>query len=229
MTTIRSIAAGLSLAAAVPLAAAQTVTLGFDDLSPAGGFFGVGGAPVTYKGFNFGNATGTGSSWFWAAETPVFPSFPAAGNNITPTASGAGLYDASVISNTTPFKLVSAVFTGPGGPIGIELVDTSNNSYFLGPHFNAPSDLGTGNAGTFFGGTLLLQSPPSIGTGSSFVYLFTNTEHPSLWLKEVVFWGEGYTYAVDNIVVDVVPEPSAYAMALVGLAGMALLARRRRQ
>ena len=227
MNSIRKMVAGVALAVMTPWAAAQVTTLTFDDLAPAGGFFGT----TKYKSFSFENATGTGGEWYWATEIPSFPSFPSGGINITPTAGNPGSYDAAVMSSNRPFQLTSLVVTGPGGPVGIELVDTLGNSYFLGPHFNSPADLGTGSAATFFGGTLLLQAPPSISTGTSFVYPFTNTEQPTLWLKEVAFWGEGDTFAVDNIVVNMapVPEPSAYAMALVGLAGLGMLARRRRQ
>ena len=233
MNSIRKMVAGVALAMAAPFAAAQVTTLTFDDLAPAGGFFGT----TKYKSFSFANATGSGGEWYWAGETPEYPSFPSLGINISATPSipatpgGPAVYDAAVMSSNRPFQLISLVVTGPGGPVGIELVDTLGNSYFLGPHFNSSASLGTGSAATFFGGTVLLQAPPSISTGTSFIYPFTNTEQPTLWLKEVAFWGEGDTFAIDNIVVNMapVPEPSAYAMALVGLAGLGMLARRRRQ
>ena len=239
MKLLRTLAAGLTVSLAAPLAFAYTVVLNFDDLpvsGSTGGFFGV-DAPFAYKGFNFDSASdplGTGVQWFWQPSEPNYPTATGTGNNITPTWSKVlptdpDVYDAAVISSSVPFQFKSAFFSGLAGPIGIELVDTGGTSYFLGANFNNFLDIGTGDASTSFGGTFALTEGVIAPGNTGYSYSFTNTEEPTLWLQKVVIWGQGYSYAVDDINVNVVPEPSAYAMALVGLAGLTVLARRRRQ
>lgn len=227
-TSLRKFVAAAALALNVPLAAAQTAILTFDDLAttvaPAG-YFGI-DAPASYQGFDFSNATGTGSSWYWAPGADPYGSIGT--TNISATPSKPGVYDASVISSTTPFTLQSMVFSGQAGPIGIELVDIHGNSHFLGANFNSPTDLGTGNASTSFGGTFALTEGLLEAGNTGYWYFFVNTEQPATWLTEIAIWGEGNTFAVDHIAVTPVPEPGTYALMALGLGGVILVARRRR-
>lgn len=227
-TSLRKFVAAAALALSVPLAAAQTVILTFDDLAASAGpagFFGT-DAPFTYQGFDFSNATGTGSSWYWAPGADPYMSIGT--TNISATPSAPGVYDASVISSSTPFTLQSIVFSGQAGPIGIELVDIDGNSHYLGPNFNSPSDLGTGDASTSFGGTFALTEGWVEPGNTGYWVFFVNNEKPDTWLTEIAIWGEGNTFAVDNIAVTPVPEPGTYALMALGLAGVVLVARRRR-
>ena len=227
-TSLRKFVAAAALALSVPLAAAQTVILTFDDLAASAGpagFFGT-DAPFSYQGFDFSNGSGTGSHWYWAPGADPYMSIGT--TNITPTPSGPGVYDASVISSHAPFTLQSMVFSGQRGPIGIELVDVHGTSHFLGPNFNHPSDLGTGDASTSFGGTFELTEGWVEPGYSGYWYFFTNTEMPTTLLKEIAIWGEGNAFAVDHIAVTPVPEPGTYALMALGLAGVILVARRRR-
>lgn len=227
-SSLRQFVAAAALALSVPLAAAQTVILTFEELAASAGpagFFGT-DAPFEYQGFDFSNATGTGSSWYWAPGADPYLSIGT--TNITPTPSGPGVYDASVISSSTPFTLQSMVFSGQAGPIGIELVDVHGHSHYLGPNFNSPSDLGTGDASTSFGGTFALTEGWQEGSNTGYWYFFVNNEKPDTWLTEIAIWGEGNAFAVDHIAVTPVPEPGTYALMALGLAGVIFVARRRR-
>ena len=227
-TSLRRFVAAAALALSVPLAAAQTAILTFDDLAASAGpagFFGT-DAPASYQGFDFSNATGTGSSWYWAPGADPYGSIGT--TNISATPSKPGVYDASVISSTTPFTLQSMVFSGLSGPIGIELVDIHGNSHYLGANFNSPSDLGTGDASTSFGGTFALTDGWTEPGNTGAWYFFVNNEQPTTLLTEIAIWGEGNTFAVDHIAVTPVPEPGTYALMALGLVGVGLVARRRR-
>jgi uncharacterized protein (TIGR03382 family) len=219
----------VAAAAAMLLAplSAQALVLDFEDLPTTSGFFL--DAPVNgqYKGFDFSNSTGsTGVEWFWdAGAAPYYA-------NGTTNAGGTGavgFYEYLTISSATPFTFQGAFFSGCCGPIGIELVDVDGNITRLG-QFGLTGTGGFGNPGLpSDGGTfdLTLDGTPGLSGGNT--YSFINSVAPNLVLREVAIYGELAYFAVDDIEVTPVPEPSAVTLALASLGGLVWVSRRRKQ
>ena len=234
MFTRSFLAAAAAFALAAPLSA-QALTLDFEDLNPAGGFFGA----TDYRGFSFANLTGsTGPSgmgpggvgeWYWAPGSA--PYYAAGNTNIGATAANPGSYDAMVITSTSgiPFTFQGAMFSGCCGAVGIELTLASGGTVYLGSGFaGGPGGLGTGgatNGGTF---DLTLQGTLQPGGGNIYSFL-TDPAYKNVSVTEVVIWGESGLYAMDNVMVTPVPEPSTLALTALGLAALGVVARRRRQ
>ncbi|MBL8330574.1 MAG: PEP-CTERM sorting domain-containing protein [Rubrivivax sp.] len=127
---------------------------------------------------------------------------------------------------------IGDICCGSALPIGIQLIDKNNNLIDVGA-FNSTT-LGTpgqtfGLPGPTNGGTFdILKNGFEPVPGNGFIYTFTNPL-PNLELKGIALYGFAGYYAVDNIVVTAVPEPSAYAMFAVGLGVLGFAARRRQQ
>ena len=226
MKRLSRLAASLAVAFAATGAAAQTVTLDFNDLPATATFFE--GSSVSYKGFDFSSATGTaGSSWYWAPGDSRFVSGagPAGNNNITGYVDGAPAdqYDAFVISSATPFTFQSAFFSGgcdkgcaAPNPIFLQLVTTDGDLINLGGFDDMVLDPSTS---TF--------NLPSLGG-----ITYTNTGYGGTLLTEIAVWAPSGQFSMDDVVlgqVAAVPEPSTYGLMALGLAGVGFMVRRRKQ
>jgi hypothetical protein len=230
MFTRSFLAAAAAFALAAPLSA-QALTLDFEDLNPAGGFFGA----TDYRGFSFANLNGSRSpggaagEWYWAPGSA--PYYAAGNTNISATAANPGFYDAMVITSTSaiPFTFQGAMFSGCCGAIGIELTLASGGTVFLGSGFaGGPGGLGSG--GLTNGGTFDLTMQGTLQPGGGHIYNFlTDPAYKNVAVTEVVIWGETSFYAMDNVMVTPVPEPSTLALSALGLAALGVMARRRRQ
>jgi hypothetical protein len=227
------LAAAAAFAMAAPLTA-QAVTLDFEDLNPAGGFFGA----TNYRGFSFANLTGTPGTglgpggvgeWYWAAGSA--PYYSAGNVNIGATSANPGSYDAMVITSASgsTFSFQGAMFSGCCGAIGIEMTLANGSTVYLGSGFaGGPGGLGSGgatNGGTF---DLTLQGTLQPGGGNIFNFV-TDPAYANVQIRELVIWGEASLYAMDNIMVTPVPEPSTLALSALGLGALGFMARRRRQ
>jgi PEP-CTERM motif len=223
MKRLSRLAAGLAVAFASTVASAQSVTLNFNDLSSAGGFFE--GTTATYQGFDFSSATGTpGSSWAWFPGDSRFVSGagPANNNNITGDVAGAvpGQYDAFVISSTTPFTFHSAFFSGgcdqAGGcptPIFLQLEAVDGTSINLGG----------------FDQSVLDAADATFSLPASGGITYNNAHYSNTLLTGIVVWAPSGQFSVDDVVVTPVPEPGTYALMALGLAGVGFMVRRRKQ
>lgn len=227
MFTRSFLAAAAAFALAAPLSA-QALTLDFEDLNAAGGYFGA----TNYRGFSFANLNGTQSpggaagEWYWQAGSA--PYYSAGNINISGTPANPGFYDAMVITaaNGGAFTFQGAMFSGVG-PIGIELLLTNGSTVFVGGFAGGPAGLGTGgatNGGTFDIG---LQGTAQPGGGGIYNFLM-DPAYKNAAVREVAIWGEASFYAMDNVMVTAVPEPSALALSAMGLAALGFMARRRR-
>lgn len=227
MFTRSFMAAAAAMALAAPLSA-QALVLDFEDLNPAGGYFG----NTNYRGFSFANLNGTGGpggvgEWYW--QQGAAPYYSAGNVNISGTPANLGFYDAMVISaaNGKAFTFQGAMFSGVGA-IGIELLLANGNTVYVGGFSGGPGSLGTGgatNGGTF---DLDLQGTAQPGGGSIFNFVM-DPMWANVGVREVAIWGESSFYAMDNIQVTPVPEPSALALSALGLGALGFMVRRRRQ
>jgi PEP-CTERM motif len=208
--------AGLVLATSASFASAQAVTLDFEEFRPPIGGTPADGLLTASKGFDFSNLSGGAGQWQWATATPVYGGSLTDGVNITGTEGTPGTFSAWVIDHDKPFTFQS--MWGCCGPIYLELRSTTGASTFLGG-FDYNSSTGTASI-TGPGILTDLNGNPTRG-----VY---NNALSSLQLDELVIWSYSDQFAIDDIRVTVVPEPSAYAMMIAGLGAMALVARRRK-
>jgi PEP-CTERM motif len=168
----------------------------------------------TYQGFSFLDSSAGGWALF-GSGSPY--SIPGGGNyNISGMgSSGPDMLDAWVFkpTNSAPFTLQG--LSGCCGPIFLELVPKAGGlSTFLGWDGVDP-----GTSGGIFTNGL---GQPNAGTFS------LSGPNAALQLEEVVVWSYGEQFAIDDIRVTVVPEPSSYAMMIAGLGAMVFVARRRK-
>lgn len=215
---------GAVIAASASIASAQSMTLTFNDLVTPSYPFGL-QVPDSYQGFDFTNVNGSyttptddpGTQYRWLAyeQGGPYTGSPSGGNNIT----GANPNDqfatdpnnlyAFVIGHDKPFTLQSLWVCC--GPVYLELVDLNGNHTYLGGWngFDAPP-AGSGLLG-----------------GGKGVYTLP-AQYQGLQLDEVAVWSFPAQFAIDDIKVSVVPEPSAYLLMAAGLGIVAATARRRK-
>lgn len=150
-----------------------------------------------YQGFDF-------TGWYYATDdAPNYIASSQPNSISTWDEPGSNNYEPSpVISSATPFQFVSAMFSGyPGESVAIELLLNGvrmNTLTFPGP----------------INGTL--SGTPQI----------VNSNYNGL-VNQIVVWSNQGHYAMDDLNVNMVPEPSAYAMMAMGLATLGIAARRR--
>ncbi len=208
--------AGAVIAATATFAAAQSQTLTFEEPPVP-----IGADLITYKGFTF--SAGTADGWkLFSSGSPY--SIPDGGNyNIT----GMGktfddtvdppvqMIDAYVFATTngSPFTLQG--LSGCCGPVYLELLPFAVGA--------TPIYLGWDGTTPTVGGIFTND----LGDPNAEAY-----DVPAMWkntpLKEVAVWSFGESFAVDNIRVTVVPEPSSYLMMAAGLGVLVMTARRRK-
>lgn len=221
--------AGAVIAASATFASAQPVTLDFEDfaagVNPADSST-WSGYVNTYKNFDFSNATGTAGTWAWYTSASPFAGSPSPLINISgsvdPLPVPNDSLEAFVFKHAagTPFTLQSMWVCC--GPVYLELLDTTGGIHFAGG-FN-----GGGVDNDAFGNPQQgIMTNPLTGQAIAGVYEVEPPLLQNLQLSEVAIWSFPGTFAVDDIKVTVVPEPSSYLMMAVGL-GALLVVRRRK-
>ena len=223
MKSILRAVAGAVIAATATFASAQSTTLDFDDLQSLvtpGNPATYSGILGNYKGFDFSNATGTTGTWAWYTSAEPLAGSPSPLINIT------GSVDVLPVPNDTLEAFVIKTVSGlpftlqslwvAGAPVYLELLDTTGGLHFLGG-FDGTNAFGNG-----------VMTNPLTGDATRGVYSITPPLLQNLELAEVAVWSLPGVFAVDDIKVTVVPEPSSYAMLIAGV-GVLLVAARRRK
>jgi PEP-CTERM motif len=220
-------APGIVLGMALSGPAAALTTISFDDLAPGsvvGNQYAAQG--VTFSANAFSGAGSSSSGQAWATNSSMVVAslsgvsgtdFGAMGNPVLASGNFLRRYvswldedgDASfLMSFSTPINSISVTFAGVSGALNAP--DTRmwvyNGNTLLALLSNTLPNSSTGQYNLSFAGTTITHVAVAPGSYNDWV-------------------------AVDNIVFQaaVVPEPGTYALMALGLAGMGLLGRRRRQ
>ena len=211
----RSFLIGATLAVSALAAAAQTVTLKFEDMPTPDGYF----DGTLYHGFDLSNSLSSNTgSIYWAPGTPDYPAF---GTTNIGLDGPSGVYSALVITAPTLFTFTAATFTGCCQDIYVVATDKNNNLFAMGA-FDPNTLVGTPSFN-------LLSDGMEVSPTGAHLYTFVNTTALNTQLKSLAFYGEANTFAVDNIVLTPVPEANAFALTAVGLGVLGLVSRRRKQ
>ena len=187
----------LGLSAALMFGAANAVVLTFEDLNPAPASFDV--MPAPYNAFTF-------TGWLYGPDTVYTPSSGSI-DLFTDYADPQNPLDYVVtnnnaISSVTPFVFDGAMFSGDSG-VTFEL-------YLAGNLVHTSASL-PDSSGTFYAPTLLASG-------------YTG-QVDTVKVRAV----QGY-YSMDDFAyraAAVVPEPESYALLMVGLGFLAVVAKRR--
>ncbi|GJG86678.1 hypothetical protein tb265_18590 [Gemmatimonadetes bacterium T265] len=226
-------AAALTLLAAAPLAA-QAVRIDFAEYASdtTREYAATVGQPLTSKGFDFYEAFGSSTRnvlGTWGTADAGAVNRPSNGGTST------GLYA------TVPGAEIDMYVAGddpfvPVRTFNLYSIDVAH--LFSTPYapFLQPFDLtffGILASGGFVYQTFTIPAPPLIGGQQTPVY-HTLTFDADFRGLDDVFWDQDYSYVsvehqFTNVVAEVTPEPSTYALLGVGLAGVLVVARRRRE
>lgn len=214
-TLLTALLAALALAFSVTSVQAQT-TLSFDDLPSAAGtgIFGL-DAPFEYQGLDFSNS-GLDSRWYWASDSAPWVSQSGPFSLSTRDGLGLGLVEGARISSATPFTFGGAFFSGEAVDVFIELTATDGTRHKIG---GFDYSFASGASFNLAAGPLTFVNPLS-----------------SLSLSAVTIWAQTGSFALDDMLINgtmggtvaPIPEPSTYALMVLGLIAVAWASRRHR-
>jgi hypothetical protein len=201
---------GAAIAASTSLAFAQSTTITFENPVLVTG---VGPSKtLATQGYTFYGKDGVGFWDLFTANAPYNTGTPG-GANIT--GMGPGPFDELhtwAFSSTSGMPFTFQGFEGCCAPIFLQLSPASGGAIWIG--LNSVDQ------------SVLPGMEDGVIPGQRGIY--NELVNQNVPLYEVAFWSIDNNFAVDDIRVTLVPEPSSYAMMVAGLGVLGLVARRRK-